>query len=274
MLFRSVLSLADYEVPDPNDLFYRARPLGVESSISLPNLLSEDPTRLTFHNKGYLVGGGGEGGRVRKNFLACAFWNATLHTDARGQVTVRFEAPDSLTRYRVIAVATAGRSQFGHTQSAFQVNKPLRLEPALPRFANLTDHLVMRGVARNQTDRAGDVVVTLELDDKARAADAAPAAARTLTLTRPVAAKGATVFEFPVTFVDTGTARWLWRARLSAPNSGNFADAVQSTLEVGHVAPLLREVHFTRVTTTETNLLPRVNPQLLFSAIKCHPAAS
>jgi uncharacterized protein YfaS (alpha-2-macroglobulin family) len=41
---------------------------------------------------------------------------------------------------------------------------------------------------------------------------------------------------------------------------------VQSTLEVGQVAPLLREVHCARVTTTETNLLPRVNPQWLEGA--------
>ena len=257
-----VLSLADYEVPDPHALFYRARPLGVESSISLPNLLSEDPARLTFHNKGYLVGGGGEGGRVRKNFLACAFWNATLHTDERGTVTAQFEAPDSLTRYRVIAVATAGPSQFGHAESAFQVNKPLMLEPALPRFANLTDRLVIRGVVLNQTERAGDVVVTLDLDAKAHAAGTAATSPR-LTLTKPVAAKGSTVFEFPVEFVDTGIARWLWRARFADPGADNFADTVQSTLEVGNVAPLLREIHCARVTTTETNLLPRVNPQLL-----------
>ena len=56
----------------------------VQTSISLPNLLAEDPAELRFENKGYLGGGGGRD-RVRKNFLACAYWNAALTTDAQGQ---------------------------------------------------------------------------------------------------------------------------------------------------------------------------------------------
>src|SRR4029077_14903439 len=45
--------------------------------------------------------------------------------------------------------------------------------------------------------------------------------------------------------------------------AGNFTDAVQSTLDVGHVAPMLREILFSRVTARETNLVAFANPQLL-----------
>ena len=55
-----ILGLTDYTLPDPHNFFYAARPLGVQSSVSLPNLMPEDPDDLRFENKGYLGGGGGE----------------------------------------------------------------------------------------------------------------------------------------------------------------------------------------------------------------------
>jgi uncharacterized protein YfaS (alpha-2-macroglobulin family) len=253
-----ILQLTDYGLPDPHGFFYATRPLGVQTSISLPNLLAEDPEELTFQNKGYLGGGGGME-HVRKNFLACAFWNAALTTDAEGKTSAHFPAPDSLTRYRIFAVAHTTNSRFGSAQSAFQVSKPLLIEPALPRFANITDRLVARGLIQNQTPNAGEVLVTLALDDKVKA----DGAARTLSRRVAVPANGSAVVEFPVEIVDTGDAKWLWKARFADPAAGDFTDAVQSVLEVGHVVPMLREILLAHTTDSQTNLLASANPRLL-----------
>jgi uncharacterized protein YfaS (alpha-2-macroglobulin family) len=253
-----ILSLTDYGLPDPHGFFYAPRPLGVQTSISLPNLLAEDPEELRFANKGYLGGGGGMG-RVRKNFLACAYWNAALTTDGQGRAVARFAAPDSLTRYRIFAVAHTANSRFGSGQSAFQVSKPLVIEPVLPAFANITDHLIARGLVQNQTATTGEAVVTLELDDKAKTDESG----RTLTRRVSIPAHGSAVVEFPVELADTGNATWRWNARFADPAAGNFTDAVQSVLEVGHVVPLLREILLTHATGSQTNLLARANPQLL-----------
>jgi alpha-2-macroglobulin len=253
-----ILQLTDYGLPDPHGFFYATRPLGVQTSISLPNLLTEDAEELTFQNKGYLGGGGGME-HVRKNFLACAFWNAALSTDAEGKASARFPAPDSLTRYRIFAVAHTANSRFGSGQSAFQVSKPLVIEPALPRFANITDRLIARGLIQNQTPNVGEVLVTLDLDDKAKA----DGAERTLSRRVTVPANGSAVVEFPVELVDTGDTQWLWKARFSDPAAGDFTDAVQSVLEVGHVVPMLREILLAHSTDSQTNLLASANPRLL-----------
>jgi alpha-2-macroglobulin len=254
-----ILGLMDYSLPDAHGFFYAGRLLGVSSIVSLPNLLSEDPKELRFSNKGYVAGGGGME-RLRKNFLACAFWNASLHTDAAGQATAKFPAPDSLTRYRLFAVAHTADSRFGGGQSAFQVSKPLILEPVLPRFANITDHVKARALVQNQTAQEGEVVVSLELDDKAKPDAADPV----LTQRIRVSAQGSATVDFPVTFVETGEARWIWRAKFADPGvAGDFTDAVQSLLEVGHVTPLLREILLTRVSDAPTNLIAKANPQLL-----------
>jgi uncharacterized protein YfaS (alpha-2-macroglobulin family) len=292
-----ILQLTDYGLPDAHGFFYMTRPLGVQTSISLPNLLAENPDELRFENKGYLGGGGGMD-HVRKNFLACAYWNAALTTDSQGKATAHFAAPDSLTRYRIFAVAHTAKSHFGSGQSAFQVSKPLVIEPALPAFANITDRLIARGLVQNQTATGGEVIVTLTLDSKA----SVPEVAAALTRQVSVPANGSAIVEFPVELTDTGKATWLWKARFAAPqvvgqasrlspgrlalepgNEGGtpnrtgetpaplgdlapraFTDSVQSVIEVGHIVPMLREVLLNHATgDSQTNLLAHANPQLL-----------
>jgi uncharacterized protein YfaS (alpha-2-macroglobulin family) len=255
-----IVSLTGQEIPDPFQFFYATRPLRVTSSISLPNLLSEDPNDLEFHNKGFLGGGGGEASRIRRDFLACAFWRANLQTDAQGRVAVTFTAPDSITRYRLVAVAHANSDQFGAGKTAFQVSKPLLLTPALPQFAHETDQLSARAVVQNQTDQAGEVRVSLELD---RLAHSNGTLERKLAQQIQVPARGSAVCEFPVRFESVGESAWTWQARFADEERGSsYTDAVQSTISVGHIRPLLREILSERP-ETGVNLLGKADPWLL-----------
>ena len=261
-----VLSLMGYDVPDPAGFFHAVRPLAVWSHGTLPALLPEDSDLWRFHNKGYLVGGGGKSrGGLRQDFRACAFWNATLRTDTTGQLAVEFSAPDSLTEYRVVAVAHTAKHQFGAGTAGFRVNQPLQLEPALPAFANLGDQLHARAVLHNRTAQEGVIEVGLELDDHAVLA---PDAAGDAPSPRRLRVPGGSVVtvEFPVEFRRAGPARWVWRAQWLDPVEEAFRDAVEARLTVNDPAPLLREVHLTRSVTPRTNLLARADPQLLEGA--------
>jgi uncharacterized protein YfaS (alpha-2-macroglobulin family) len=264
----AVLSLTDYQEPNLEKVFFAPRSLGVNSAISLPFLMSEDPDKLSFQNKGYLGGGGGEDTlieRLRRKFPACAFWNAELRSDAQGKVFAQFPAPDSITRYRVIAVAQNAHNQFGTGVSRLTVSKPLMVEPALPQFACLTDRLQARALVFNQTATPAEVQVTLQLDDKARSEDGSSPVTNLSLLPNTSAP-----VDFPVTLTAVGEAKWIWRAKtIASPGSSNppaFTDAVESTLKVGHLAPLLREVITARIDAKETNLLGLLNPQLLEGA--------
>ena len=250
-----VLSLMGYETPDPLTFFNQERALAVTTGLTLPTLLSEDPENRSYLNKGYLVGGGGESSdTMRKNFVACAFWNGSLRTDAEGRIAANFVAPDSLTRYRVIAVVQTARDQFGSADSAFEVNKPVMLEPSLPRFANVGDKIVLRGVLHNMTDQDGEVDVKLELDNTASAAET----------TRRVAlpAHGSLAVDFPVEFKEIGKAAWKWTARFRGGGLA-FRDAVQTTLNVGYPVPIMRELRTGETHAAEFDLLKAVNPELL-----------
>jgi uncharacterized protein YfaS (alpha-2-macroglobulin family) len=249
-----VLTLMGYTAPDPYAFFYKTLPLRVQTGLNLPDLFPEDASALSYSNKGFLIGGGGEEGAsfaLRKNFLGTAFWKADLQTDANGRAIGRFAAPDNLTRFRLVAVVNAGADRFGHAESSFEVNKPLMLEPALPNFATVGDHLVARAVLQNRSAVSGEAEVTLQLDDKTKEQNPL---VRRLT----IAPGAAQAIDFPVEFQNPGTAHWIWTARLN-----QLSDAVESNLPVGFAAPMLHEVLTGRTKATETNLLASANPQML-----------
>ena len=254
-----VLSLTGYKTPDPLAFFNIRRRLSVQTSLTLPTLLKEEAEESDFANKGYLIGDG-KGGPpllegLRKNFLACAFWNATLRTDAQGRVHGEFTAPDSLTRYRVIAIAATKQNQFGTGESAVEIKKPIMLEASLPRFGNLGDKLVLRAVLHNTTDLAGEADVELQLDSTAKAAEAK----RHVSLP----AHGSVAIDFPAELIATGQAKWRWSVRFTSGQNAELTDALQSELEVRYPVPLVREVQTKRIENNETELARISDPQIM-----------
>lgn len=255
-----VLSLTGYETPDALAFFDRPRGLGVTTSLTLPTLLREDAPESDFANKGYLIGDGKGGpallNGLRKNFIACAFWNGSLKTDANGHVRVEFEAPDSLTRYRLIAVAATKQAQLGAGESAFEVNKPIMIESAMPAFANVGDKLVLRAVAHNTTDFGGRAEVYLKIDGAAEAAE------KMRSFSFP--AHSSLPIDLPVQITGTGDATLEWAVKFVATDgSAELWDAVEAKMKLNHPAPLIRQVETERVDTDRAQILHIADPQIL-----------
>ena len=93
---------------------------------------------------------------VRSNFAAIANFTPSVVTDKHGNVSVEFKLPDSLTKYRVWAVAVTGR-QFGLGEDTVVAKLPFMVRPSFPRFLNLGDKAECSVVLQNQTDQ--DLVV-------------------------------------------------------------------------------------------------------------------
>ena len=254
-----VLSLTGFETPDPLRFFSKLLRLDVSTGLTIEKLLKEGPDAIAeglFENKGYLIGGfgkGGEGG-VRRNFLGTAYWAASLRSDVEGKVRAEFKVPDGLTRYRVMAVVQTKRDQFGNAESAFEINKPVMLEPATPRFANVGDQMVLRAVVHNTTEQAGDATVRIQLDATATAAET--------ERTVKVPAKGSVAVDFPIEVREIGEAKWLWTAEFTS-GAGKFRDAVETKLKVTFPAPLLHEIQQKRVDAADTNVLAGFDPTLM-----------
>lgn len=96
---------------------------------------------------------------LREDFRALALFAPSVRTDNQGKARVAIDLPDSLTRYRLMAVAVAGDDQFGKAETTMTARLPLMVRPSPPRFLNFGDRIEMPVVLQNQTDKAMRVKV-------------------------------------------------------------------------------------------------------------------
>jgi alpha-2-macroglobulin len=251
------LAVMGYETPKPMDHFYKPRILGVEAGTSFESFISENPEMQDFHNKGFFVGGGGDLNKLadmlRKNFDPCATWAPVLVTDAAGKFSHTFHLPDTLTRYRVIAIAHHETSRFGHAESAIVAKKDLMLEPKAPRFANQTDTVSPQVLVQNASRYSG----TWEVRYNAHAADGTPicrALAGTVETVSLAPGASATMV-FPTMVEHTGEAVLTWSAKPVSLQDGTLnddltrrlSDAVEARFQVHYPMPLIRQVKFVKL---------------------------
>jgi len=169
-----VLNLTSYQTPDVFSEFYGPRPLLVASADSRPLIIGQRSYGEKGKNRG---GGGGRGSPLpgvdlRQNFSPTAFWGPTLQTGADGRASASFKLPDSLTRFRLMAVVSDAR-RFGSGQSRAVVSKPLSLRPSLPRLARVADAFEGGVVVHNFTKQDSTVTVALALGGTAVAVEGA-----------------------------------------------------------------------------------------------------
>ncbi|MBK1881540.1 hypothetical protein JIN85_03880 [Luteolibacter pohnpeiensis] len=268
------LAVMGYETPAPHAFFYNPRLLNVQAGTSFESFISEDVENTGFFNKGFFVGGGGDLGALndlyRKNFNPCATWIASLKTDASGKFTHTFRAPDTLTRYRVIAVASQGATKFGHAESSILINKPLMLEPKAPRFANQSDTFNPQVLVQNSTDYSGTWEVTLTSSSDAGSPTCRLLGPSTQTISLQPKSSGTLVF--PLIADSTGNAVLSWKAtpvsladrELTPALNHSLSDAVQARFPVYYPMPLLRQSEFVKLDTAGTdNLLKHLDADLL-----------
>src|SRR4051812_7000531 len=104
-----VLALTGYHTPDPIDLIYRPRGLGMRLASTLTSVTPQVPEGIK--GKRAPGGGGGADGAdiLRSRFQTTAFFLGSVVTDASGKATAAARLPDNLTTFRLMAVAvTAG----------------------------------------------------------------------------------------------------------------------------------------------------------------------
>lgn len=260
------LQVIGYKTPQPIRYFYADRPLSVGTWTTLEQILDEDWGRRSTDNKGVFIGGGdsSDGSRnvpqnpdSRKNFNPCAVWLASLRTDGEGRFKAEYRNPDTLTRYRVMAVALAGAADFGTGEGAYVVNKPVMLEPAPPFTATEGDSLNIPVTVSQTGDRKGPWVVTLK---SGTAAASVPQPVQTVSLN----GNQPETLVFNVKFTQPGEARLTWDIR-AADSSGTpyssgiyslLKDSVEHTFEVAPPFPERRELRCFSLSSGRTLDLP------------------
>ena len=184
----SVLALSDYMLADPLSVFYPTRSPGMldirsrswllldgEEDFQDIEALQEAATPGAFGGSGTAapapemmraVSADATRGEVpqepdaiglREVFDALAYFRSDLVTDAEGRVQISEVMPDSLTRYRMMAVAVDGARYFGTAEQDVTVRKPLMVRPSPPRFLNVGDSFDFPVVIHNRSDQSRSV---------------------------------------------------------------------------------------------------------------------
>ncbi len=162
--------------------------------------------------------------RLRTNFVPVAVWTPALSTDADGNFATEVTLPDTLTSYKVYALALGADGKcFGNGEGSFTANQPVMLTAGTPFFMSLGDVLRLPLTITNATDTEGTWSVTLD-----------GAATQQVTLQ----AKSTTTLYFDYKATVEGERKLRWQATAAAGG-----DAVEGSFNVRFPAPLLKEAH-------------------------------
>jgi uncharacterized protein YfaS (alpha-2-macroglobulin family) len=113
-----------------------------------------------FGRKALPAGGDGGGGRsARELFDTLLFWQARVKLDASGHAEAVVPLNDSLTSFRIVAIATGDLDLFGSGSTAVASTQELMLFPGLPPLVREQDRFRATFTVRNASERAIDAVV-------------------------------------------------------------------------------------------------------------------
>jgi hypothetical protein len=268
-----ILNLINYHMPNPFDLFYRQRGLAVTTTETRIHLIQQ----RNYDEKGEDSGGGGAESRqsvmedaegIRKDFRPSAYWNPSILTDAKGKARVSFKLPDNLTSFEAMAVAQTMESEFGYGEKSFKVNKPLLLQPALPRFARVGDAFQAGVVMMNYSDAEKQVrLITTVKGIQFRGTDTAvyvlkPGQSKEVRNSVVADKVGTAEFTFRA-FTDTDKDGLLWKIPIEVPRLREAVALYESTVDPAkqeriqipkNIFPELGNIQFTLASTAMVGL--------------------
>lgn len=215
------------------------RPLEVETATAQGQVIG----KRHFGKKAVAPGGGGGAGgaQARELFDTLLLWQGTVKTGPDGRARVEVPLNDSLTSFRIEAIAHAGEKRFGSGGAAVRTTQEVMLFAGLPPFVREGDKYDAMFTVRNGGDRALklDVAATWAVPgaEKSQAGaslpaqriELAPGAAQTITFAAQ-APIGASKLEWRV------TARELQEA--NAANTKPAQDALKVAQSVGAAYPV------------------------------------
>ena len=129
--------------------------------------------------------------KLRKDFSETTFFLPELKTDSKGQVSWSFDAPEQLSRWRLVLNAHSRTLDHHVERRTVETSREFSIRPTLPRFVREGDAATLVTEVRNESPEAQRGTLTLELFDPASGAvcstqqqsfDIAASSATTLSL--------------------------------------------------------------------------------------------
>ena len=233
----SVLAMTGFNTPTLDGLTKFVSALSVFTGELRAELLKQTPFK-TIGNEA-LTGGDGLGkpeaatSKVRKDFNPVAYFNPAVLTDKNGDAEVSFKLPDTMTTYRVYAVAVDKGSAFASSHRSLLAVKDFYLEPGTPRFFTKGDRFKMYVSAFNKTDKALPVQFSLGLGKDS------PVSLRTPSMNYKVGRMDSTLIPVTGEALKAGSSKLVFSGKLNG-----LSDAVELTVPVNSGHLMVNDVVF------------------------------
>jgi uncharacterized protein YfaS (alpha-2-macroglobulin family) len=224
-----LLALAPNESWKLLDGMIQTRAWGVTTATAHSEIIG----RRHYGRKAVAAGGGG-GFATRELFDTLLTWQPLVAVNAQGEALVQVPLNDSLTRFRLVAVADAPGQRFGTGENSINVSQDLQLLSGLPPLVREGDRVQAMLTLRNATGRAMDLRVTLAgkaaLDTGEQPVAAEPRSVK-------LAAGQAQELSWDVV-VPEGARRIVWEAQAQEQGGPGAKDAMRTTQAVEPAVPL------------------------------------
>jgi uncharacterized protein YfaS (alpha-2-macroglobulin family) len=171
-------------------------------------------------------GGGGGRDRARSSFDSLLLWQARLPLDANGEAVATVPLNDSLTAFRIVAVATASADRFGTGSATITSTQDLILLSGLPPVVREGDRYLATFTLRNTNGRGLEATVR---------ASVTPGAA--LEPRRVALAPGAATDVTWTVVAPYDATKLAWDVRVETPD-GKDGDRVQVSQQVIAAVPV------------------------------------
>jgi hypothetical protein len=125
-----------------------------------------------YGRKAVPAGGGGGKGAGRELFDTLLFWKGRVQLDANGEASVQVPLNDSLTSFRIVAIASANADLFGTGRADIRSTQDLMLLSGLPALVREDDSYRAGVTVRNTTASAIAVQLAASMGGKALAPQA------------------------------------------------------------------------------------------------------
>ncbi len=183
-----------------------------------------------FGRKAFPHGGGGGKQTTRELFDTLLLWRSTVPLNENGEATVRIPLNDSLTSFRIVAVAFRGASLFGTGFTTVSTTQDLMVISGIPPVIRQGDRFTAGFTIRNTSDHLMDIEAALSLTDKKERKELKPLAMK-------LPAGESREIGWDITAPATSTEKLLYEVKVT-DRIENISDTVKVNQKVTSAVPV------------------------------------
>ncbi|CAG9175071.1 alpha-2-macroglobulin family protein [Cupriavidus pampae] len=212
------------------DAMLQRRSYGVETSTAQMEIIG----RRHYGRKAVPAGGGGGKSPTRELFDTLLLWNPRVQLDAEGRASLEVPLNDSLTSFRIVAVADLGVGRFGTGSASIAATQDLQMIAGLPLLVREDDRYRAMFTLRNTTQRA----MTVEATARATLVDTQTLPPQTVQLPPGEAREIGWDVTAPALLAYSRSGTIQWEVQAAEKGTGSASDRLKLSQQIVPAVPV------------------------------------